>query len=228
MFTSRAEYRLQLREDNADLRLTEQGHRLGLVDDLRWEAFSRKRDALALERERHRGTWINPALVPQEAAARLLGKPIEHEYSLLDLLKRPGVGFDQVAELDALAHPDGAVSRETLHGRLGDLADAVIAQLEIEVKYSGYIDKQHADIERAAAYEDYPLPVDLDYAGVTALGFEVRQKLAQHRPTTLGQAARISGVTPAAISLLLVHLRKTRRAGHGEGAPGMANDARAA
>ncbi|MBE7419733.1 MAG: tRNA uridine-5-carboxymethylaminomethyl(34) synthesis enzyme MnmG [Ideonella sp.] len=228
MFTSRAEYRLQLREDNADLRLTDQGRMLGLVDDVRWEAFSRKRDALALERERHRSTWINPTLVPQDAALRLLGKPIEHEYSLLDLLKRPSIGFDQVAELDGLAHPDSAVSRETLHGRIGEMADAVIAQLEIEVKYSGYIDKQHADVERAVAYESYALPADLDYTTVTALGFEVRQRLAQHRPATLGQAARISGVTPAAISLLLVHLRKLRRSGQGQDVPGLAIDARAA
>ena len=211
MFTSRAEYRLQLREDNADLRLTEIGRSLGLVDDVRWDAFNRKRDALAREHEHLRSSWVHPAVVSPALATRLLGKPIEHEYSLAELLKRPGVGFDQVAALHGEVCPAEAVSRETLHASLGpELADSVIEQVEIGIKYAGYIDKQVEDVERARAYEELSLPGDLDYSKVTALSFEVRQKLSHQRPATLGQAARISGVTPAAISLLLVHLKKRR------------------
>jgi tRNA uridine 5-carboxymethylaminomethyl modification enzyme len=216
MFTSRAEYRLQLREDNADLRLTDVGRSLGLVDDARWDAFNRKRDALAREAERLRTTWVNPGIVPSEVAAKLLGKPIEREYSLRELLKRPGVGFDQLAALQREAQPDRTVSRETLHAELGpELADAVIEQVEISTKYAGYIDKQIDDVERARGHEELVLPADLDYSKVTALSFEVRQRLEQQRPATLGQASRISGVTPAAISLLMVHLRKRRLAGSG-------------
>ncbi len=209
MFTSRAEYRLQLREDNADLRLTEAGRRLGLVDDARWDRFSRKRDRLAAELERLRATWLRPQTVPAADAERLLGKALEHEYSLAELLRRPGVGHDAVTALDALAHPETAVSRETLRRDWGPReADAVIEQVEIALKYAGYIDKQNDEVERAAHYEHLRLPDDLDYAQVSALSFEVRQKLARHRPATLGQAARLSGMTPAAVSLLLVHLKK--------------------
>jgi tRNA uridine 5-carboxymethylaminomethyl modification enzyme len=187
-----------------------------LVDDVRWGAFNRKRDALAREQERLRTTWVHPGIVSSELTARVLGKSIEREYSLSELLKRPGIGFDQIAELQREARPDETVSRETLHAELGcELADAVIEQLEISTKYAGYIDKQIDDVERARAYENLRLPNDLDYSKVTALSFEVRQKLAQQRPATLGQASRISGVTPAAISLLLVHLRKRRFAGFG-------------
>ena len=212
MFTSRAEYRLQLREDNADLRLTEAGRRLGLVDDVRWDAFSRHRDALAREVERLRATWVRPAVVPAADAERLVGKALEHEYSLAELLRRPGVGFDAVAELAAIARPDEAhVSRETLRTELGESdADRVIEQAEISLRYAGYIDKQNEEVERTAAYEALKLPDDLDYAKVTALSFEVRQALARHRPATLGQASRMSGVTPAAVSLLLIHLKKGR------------------
>jgi tRNA uridine 5-carboxymethylaminomethyl modification enzyme len=211
MFTSRAEFRLQLREDNADLRLTEEGRRLGLVDDARWGVFCRKRDAVARETERLKSTWVHPGLVPMAEAARLIGKGLEHEYHLGELLRRPGVGFDQVVEMAAIAKPELAVSRETLRTELGErLADAVIEQVQIGIKYAGYIDKQNEEVERAAAYETLKLPAELDYAQVTALSFEVRQKLARHRPETLGQASRISGVTPAAISLLLIHLRKGR------------------
>ena len=219
MFTSRAEYRLQLREDNADLRLTETGRRLGLVDDARWERFCRKRDAVARETERLKSTWVHPGVVPAADAERLLGKAIEREYPLADLLRRPGVGYDAVAELDAIAQAArggaASVSRETWRAELGpDLADALIEQVEIATKYAGYIDKQHDEVARAAAYEHLRLPDDLNYDEVTALSIEVRQKLARQRPQTLGQASRISGVTPAAISLLLVHLRKGRwRAG---------------
>ena len=211
MFTSRAEYRLQLREDNADLRLTEVGRELGLVDDRRWEAFSRKRDALALELERLRGTWVRPQTVPAPDAERLIGKALEREYRLAELLRRPGVGFDAVAALDAVAHPQSAVSRETLRGTLGEReADAVIEQVEIGLKYAGYIDRQQDEVERAAQYEGLQLPQELDYSQVAALSVEVRQKLDKHRPATLGMASRISGVTPAAISLLLIHLKKGR------------------
>ena len=212
MFTSRAEYRLQLREDNADLRLTEVGRSLGLVDDPRWDAFNRKRDALAREQERLRITWVSPAHVSPELGVRVLGKPIEHEYSLAELLKRPGVGFDAVTALHREARPGAeVVSRETLHAELGpELADAVIEQVEIQTKYAGYIGKQVDDVERARTYDNLRLPADLDYSKVVALSFEVRQRLSEHRPLTLGQASRISGVTPAAISLLLVHLKKRR------------------
>jgi len=213
MFTSRAEYRLQLREDNADLRLTEIGRRLGLVDDRRWAAFDRKRERLAAELQRLRVTWVRPQTVGAADAERLLGKALEHEYSLADLLRRPGVGFDQVCEVAALAAgaAEAAVSRETRRRDWGWLeADAVIEQAEISIKYAGYIDKQIDEVERAAQYESLTMPPDIDYTQITALSFEVRQKLARQRPATLGQAARISGMTPAAVSLLLVHLRKSR------------------
>ena len=211
MFTSRAEYRLQLREDNADARLTELGRNLGLVDDARWAAFSRKRDAVAREAERLKRTWVHPGLLPAGDAERLLGKALEHEHSLAELLRRPGVDFDVVAEIDAIAHPGQAVSRETLVAEWGDsLAAAVIEQVEVATKYAGYINKQGEEIERAAGHESLKLPADLDYGQVKALSFEVRHKLSQQRPQTLGQASRISGVTPAAISLLLVHLKKKR------------------
>jgi tRNA uridine 5-carboxymethylaminomethyl modification enzyme len=215
MFTSRAEYRLQLREDNADARLTETGHRLGLVDDRRWTAFNRKRDAVSRETERLRSTWVHPGIVPAVDSERLLGKALEHEHSLADLLRRPGIGFDTVAELAAIARPGQveapAVSRETLAIELGPcLAAAVIEQLEVATKYAGYIDKQIEDVERAVHFEGLNLPDELDYAQVPALSHEVRQKLSRHRPQTLGQASRIAGVTPAAISLLLVHLKKGR------------------
>ncbi|WP_066340849.1 tRNA uridine-5-carboxymethylaminomethyl(34) synthesis enzyme MnmG [Azohydromonas lata] len=214
MFTSRAEFRLQLREDNADLRLTEEGRRLGLVGDERWDAFNRKRDAVSRETQRLRQTWVHPRWLAAEQGEALLGKAIEREYPLVDLLRRPGVDWDKVAAADALvkqarSSEEAPVSRETLRAELGEeLANAVIEQVEIGVKYAGYIDKQQEEVQRAAQYEKLPLPEDLDYSEIAALSFEVRQKLAKHRPATLGQASRISGITPAAISLLLVHLRK--------------------
>jgi tRNA uridine 5-carboxymethylaminomethyl modification enzyme len=211
MFTSRAEYRLQLREDNADLRLTEQGRALGLVDDARWDAFNRKRDAVSRETQRMQSTWVHPTRLPDADAERLLGKNIEREYSLADLLRRPGVDFSVLEQVAAIARPEASVSRETLAAELGpELASAVIEQVEISIKYAGYIDKQNEEVERAAYYEKLSLPSDLDYGRVTALSFEARQKLAAHRPQTLGQASRISGITPATISLLLVHLKKGR------------------
>jgi tRNA uridine 5-carboxymethylaminomethyl modification enzyme len=198
MFTSRAEYRLSLREDNADLRLTEIGRELGLVDDVRWEAFNRKRDAVAAEVERLKATWVNPRLVPEADALRVVGKPLEREYRLFDLLRRPEVGYAGLL---------------TLPGAGEGIAEAtVIEQVEIQAKYQGYIDRQQEDVEKARGAETLALPGDLDYADVHGLSIEVRQKLAQHRPETLGQASRIQGVTPAAISLLLVHLKKRRAA----------------
>ena len=210
MFTSRAEHRLHLREDNADSRLTERGRELGLVDDARWTAFVRKRDLVAREGERLRSTWVHPSVVPAGLAARTIGQPIEHEYSLAELLRRPGVSFDDVVALGQAARPEASlVSRETLHGEVGrNLAEAVIEQLEVGTKYAGYVERQQDEVRRAAAYEGLRLPREFDYGKVTALSVEVRQKLNQQQPTTLGQASRISGVTPAAISLLLVHLRK--------------------
>jgi tRNA uridine 5-carboxymethylaminomethyl modification enzyme len=211
MFTSRAEFRLQLREDNADLRLTDIGRQMGLVDDVRWAAFNRKRDAVARETERLKSTWVTPNVLPAVDGERLLGKAIEHEYSLAELLRRPEVTFDALAKVLAIAKPEAVVSRETLRNELGaDLADAVIEQAEISVKYAGYIHKQNEEVERAVHFEAMRLPVELDYSQITALSFEARQKLSLHRPETLGQASRISGITPATISLLLIHLKKGR------------------
>jgi tRNA uridine 5-carboxymethylaminomethyl modification enzyme len=211
MFTSRAEYRLQLREDNADARLTEMGRFLGLVDDARWDLFNRKRDAVSRETQRLQSTWVQPLNFPAADAERMLGKALEREYSLMDLLRRPELGFDEVMQVAKIAKPLAHVSRETLQAELGEsLADAVIEQVEISVKYAGYIDKQIEDVERAVHYENLRLPADIDYALVTALSFEARQKLNAQRPETLGQASRISGITPASISLLLIHLKKGR------------------
>jgi tRNA uridine 5-carboxymethylaminomethyl modification enzyme len=220
MFTSRAEFRLQLREDNADARLTEAGRRMGLVDDVRWDAFNRKRDAVSRETEKLKSTWVHPGIVPAAEAERLLGKALEHEHSLLDLLRRPGIGYDTVGEIARMARPDVVVSRGTLAGELGaELADAVIEQVEIATRYAGYIDKQNDEVARAAAYEHLKLPDDLDYGAVTALSHEVRQRLSRQRPATLGQASRLSGITPAAVSLLLVHLKKGRFKGFTEKLP---------
>jgi tRNA uridine 5-carboxymethylaminomethyl modification enzyme len=206
MFTSRAEYRLQLREDNADLRLTEHGRRLGVVDDARWEAFSRKQEAVARELERLKSTSISPAVLAAAGAESIVGQGIEREYALADLLRRPGVGYARLM---------------TLPGAGAAVADpAVAAQVEIATKYAGYIDRQKDEIARHQAQESLRLPPDLDYAAVRGLSTEVRQKLVHHRPETLGQAARISGVTPAAISLLLVHLRRLRGEGSVAAHPG--------
>lgn len=211
MFTSRAEFRLQLREDNADMRLTELGRSFGLVDDERWAAFNRKRDAVSRETEKLKSTWVHPRIVSTELAEAMLGKALEREYSLADLLRRPGVNFEAVEVLAAQARPDAGVSAAALREELGrELAAAVIEQVEVSIKYAGYIGKQRDEVERGLQYEHLKLPETLDYNEVTALSYEVRQKLNRHRPETLGQASRISGVTPAAISLLLVHLKKGR------------------
>jgi tRNA uridine 5-carboxymethylaminomethyl modification enzyme len=194
MFTSRAEYRLSLREDNADLRLTEIGRRLGCVDDARWSAFARKRDAIDAELQRLRSTWVNPRVLDAAKATALLGAPLERDYSLADLVKRPDVRYAAVVE----ATGPGADN------------PAVAEQVEIQLKYSGYIARQQAEVERQTHQEHQPIPEDLDYAEVRGLSFEARQRLAQHRPQTVGQASRIQGITPAAISLLLVHLKRLR------------------
>lgn len=195
MFTSRAEYRLQLREDNADARLTETGRRLGLVDDERWSVFCRKRDAVSRETERLKSTWVSPRNLGKEDAERVLGKAIEHEYSVFNLLRRPKVSYDKLMTLPGVAP-----------GEL--LSDDVVEQVEIAAKYSGYIERQRDEIARHASLEHMALPEDMDYMAIQALSIEVRQKLQQQRPATLGQASRISGVTPAAVSLLRIYLKK--------------------
>jgi tRNA uridine 5-carboxymethylaminomethyl modification enzyme len=206
MFTSRAEYRLQLREDNADMRLTEIGRAMGLVDDDRWNAFNRKRDAVSRETERLKSTWVNPRILSEAEAERVLGKGIEREYNLFDLLRRPGVAYADLMSMEAGRFQAGAsgVSRETL----GELYEPVLDQVEIAAKYAGYIDRQRDEVERAAYFENLKLPLDLDYMQVAALSIEARQTLNKHRPETLGQASRISGITPATISLLLIHLKR--------------------
>jgi tRNA uridine 5-carboxymethylaminomethyl modification enzyme len=205
MFTSRAEFRLQLREDNADARLTEAGRHMGLVGDAQWDAFCRKRDAVSRETERLKSVWVNPRNLPEAESVRVLGKAIEHEYNLFDLLRRPGVGYADLMSLDGGKYADGDnVSRETW----GEQTEAILEQVEIAAKYSGYIERQKDEVERASSHENMKLPQDLDYLSVGSLSFEARQKLAKHRPETLGQASRISGITPASISLLLIHLKK--------------------
>jgi tRNA uridine 5-carboxymethylaminomethyl modification enzyme len=198
MFTSRAEDRLSLREDNADQRLTEIGRTLGLVDDHRWDVFNRKRDAVAQETERLKSTWVNPRQLPEADALRVLGQTMEREYRLFDLLRRPQVGY---ASLLSLPGAGEAVS-----------LPEVIEQVEIQAKYQGYIERQQVEIDKSLAHESMSLPPDLDYADVRGLSFEVKQKLTQARPQTLGQASRVQGVTPAAISLLLVYLKRRKAA----------------
>lgn len=194
MFTSRAEYRLSLREDNADLRLTETGRRLGLVDDRRWDAFARKREAIAREQERLKSTWVNPKLLPQADAERVLGQAIEREYALQDLLRRPDVDYAALM---------------TLPGAGPGVDDARVAeQVEIQAKYHGYIERQREEVARSEHNENTRLPQDIDYGGLRGLSVEVQQKLNRFRPETIGQAARISGITPAAISVLLVHAKR--------------------
>jgi tRNA uridine 5-carboxymethylaminomethyl modification enzyme len=218
MFTSRAEFRLQLREDNADMRLTEVGRQLGLIDNARWESFSRKRDAVSRETERLKSTWVNPRNLPAEESARVLGKRIEHEYNLFELLRRPDVAYGALMDMDGGKYASSDVSRETL----GALSEPVVEQVEIAAKYAGYIDRQRDEVGRAAHYEKLRLPPDLDYMQVTALSIEARQVLTRHRPETLGQASRITGITPAAISLLMVHLKKGGFKGFATPAPGAA------
>ena len=200
MFTSRAEYRLSLREDNADLRLTETGRKLGSICEERWTRFARKRDRIANELERMKSTYVLPHILDPEAAMRVLGKAVEREYSLADLLRRPGVNYDSVMSLTSL---DGKTWESD-----GQLEKVEKDQVEIQIKYAGYIERQAREVRRQQYNENLRLPEDFPYAEVTALSAEVRQKLIAQKPETLGQASRIQGVTPASISLLLVHLKK--------------------
>ncbi len=195
MFTSRAEYRLSLREDNADMRLTEIGRQLGLVGDERWAAFCEKREAIALEQERLRSNWVHPARVDMEAVASVLGKPIEHEYTLFELLRRPDVSYAGLMSLNV--------------GEGGGISDPlVIEQVEIQAKYQGYIERQSEEVARNQANEDTRLPENIDYHRIGGLSNEIRQKLIRHRPETIGQASRIQGMTPAAVSILLVYVKR--------------------
>lgn len=200
MFTSRAEYRLSLREDNADMRLTEIGRQLGCVGDAQWAMFETKREAVARELERLRSTWVSPRILAKAEAERVLGKGIEREYALADLLRRPNVSYETLMSLKGIEGQD--------LGGPGVAEPAVREQVEIQLKYAGYIDRQAKEVERHDHYENLKLPDTFDYMEVKGLSFEVKQKLTKQRPETLGQASRISGVTPAAISLLLVHLKK--------------------
>ena len=202
MFTSRAEYRLSLREDNADTRLTEIGRRLGVVSDERWDYFNRKRDAIAKELERLKDTWVHPSKVQAEESQRVLGSSMEREYSLFNLLSRPSVDYQTLMTLHKV---DGSTYSPDVA-----LSEKEVEQVEIAVKYSGYINRQKVEVERLAEHENTKIPEDFDYDQLKGLSFEVRQKLKAQRPETLGQAGRISGVTPAAVSLLMIYLRSRK------------------
>lgn len=200
MFTSRAEYRLSLREDNADMRLTEIGYRMGCVSEEQWIAFDKKRESIAREIERMKSTWVHPSMLSVQEAERVIGKEIEREYCLADLLKRPDVSYDSLASLTSISGNNWRTDEE--------LDRQVKEQVEIQIKYAGYIERQTREVKRQQYYENLKLPADMDYSEVSALSIEVRQKLDKQKPETLGQASRISGVTPAAISLLLIYLKK--------------------
>lgn len=200
MFTSRAEYRLSLREDNADARLSETAHKLGLLSEEKWARYARKHEAVQREIERLKSTWVNPMIVSQADCERVLGKKIEREYSLAQLLSRPNTVYE---ELMTLKKADGLLVSDK---KLGDAAQ--VEQVDIAMKYSGYIERQKSEIAKTTANEELRIPSDIDYDTVGGLSFEVRQKLKAMRPETLGQAGRISGVTPAAVSLLLIHLKR--------------------
>ncbi|MCG7871558.1 MAG: tRNA uridine-5-carboxymethylaminomethyl(34) synthesis enzyme MnmG [Candidatus Thiodiazotropha lotti] len=194
MFTSRAEYRLLLREDNADLRLTESGRQLGVVDDQRWEVFCRKRENIEREQQRLKDIWLRPTDLDSQQAESILGGNLSKEASAHNLLARPNVSYRQLMTIPRLGP--------------GLQAPQVVEQLEVQAKYAGYIARQQGEIEKQRANESVLLPEDLDYSNVRGLSSEVREKFQRHRPETLGQAGRIPGVTPAAISLLLIHLKK--------------------
>ena len=194
MFTSRAEYRLLLREDNADLRLTEKAHELGLISDQRWAAFTEKREQIELEKQRLNSTWLQANQVPDDVAKKVIGNTLKKEANLMELLRRPEVTYETLM---------------TLPGSGDGVSDPKVAeQLEIQAKYHGYIERQQAEIEKHKKHESMMLSVDFDYSQVSGLSNEVAQKLNDHKPNTIGQASRISGITPAAISLLLVYLKK--------------------
>ncbi len=203
MFTSRAEYRLSLREDNADMRLTEIGRKLGCVSDAQWVQFEQKREAITLELQRLKSTWVSPRMLADEEAVRVIGKVIEREYSLADLLRRPDISYDQLMTLVGL-EGQGLAALGAFQEDQAELKE----QVEIQLKYAGYIERQTKEVARLAHFEQLILPAQFDYLEVNGLSIEVKQKLNMQRPETLGQASRISGVTPAAISLLLVHLKK--------------------
>jgi tRNA uridine 5-carboxymethylaminomethyl modification enzyme len=192
MFTSRAEYRLILREDNADLRLTEHGRQLGLVDDVRWSVFEQKREAIVAEEQRLKSSWVRPGTPQAEAIAERFATPLTHEYNLLNLLARPEIDYAALIEITGAGVTDQQVAE----------------QVEIKTKYAGYIDRQQDEIQRLRASENTRLPQDMDYSTISGLSREIQHKLGEARPQTLGQASRIPGVTPAAISLLLIHLKK--------------------
>jgi tRNA uridine 5-carboxymethylaminomethyl modification enzyme len=200
MFTSRAEFRLSLREDNADLRLTEKGRELGLVGDAQWDAFNRKRDQVSREIERLKSVWVNPRVMDVSAIQQITGVPLEREYSLHDLLKRPELHYD-----DLLSVKNAQGERLTPE-RLTD--SVVVEQVEIQIKYAGYVARQQEDVTRLQSQESMPIPADIDYDAIASLSIEVRQRLKAAQPGTVGQAGRISGVTPAAIALLLIHLKR--------------------
>jgi tRNA uridine 5-carboxymethylaminomethyl modification enzyme len=226
MFTSRAEYRLSLREDNADMRLTDIGRQLGCVGDSRWDRFNRKRDAVARELERLKSTWVNPRILSDSDSQQIFGKALEREYTLFALLKRPSVAYKDLVGLRstegiALGEPADSVAQDP----------AVARQVEIAAKYDGYIARQRVEVARHESHETTAIPDGIDYSAVRGLSIEVRQKLAAQRPGTVGQATRISGVTPAAISLLLVHLKRLRQSPAPSSEPGeegLADAARAA
>ena len=199
MFTSRAEYRLMLREDNADLRLTEKGRELGLVDDERWQHFEAKRNAIAAEQQRLHENFVRPENIPVAEQERVFGKALNREARLEDLLRRPDVSYDDLISLSSTEHPE---------------IDPVVAeQVEIQAKYSGYIERQRDEIEKQQRHNEKEIPESFDYSVISGLSAEVKEKLIKIRPTTVGQASRIQGVTPAAISLLLVFLKKQKRNG---------------
>lgn len=200
MFTSRAEFRLSLREDNADLRLTEKGRELGLVGDAQWDAFNRKRDQVSREIERLKSVWVNPRVMDVSAIQQITGVPLEREYSLHDLLKRPELHYD-----DLLSVKNAQGERLTPE-RLTD--SVVVEQVEIQIKYAGYVARQQEDVTRLQSQESMPIPADIDYDAIASLSIEVRQRLKAAQPGTVGQAGRISGVTSAAIALLLIHLKR--------------------
>jgi tRNA uridine 5-carboxymethylaminomethyl modification enzyme len=204
MFTSRAEYRLTLREDNADLRLTPLGRELGIVDDARWSLFERKRAAVSAERAQLEASWLRPGTEAADRAAAVLG-PVTRELRAFDLLRRPEVSYEHLVQWLGVAAADWRADER--------LAVQVPLQVDVQAKYTGYIERQAQEIERQKRHEDTGLPDDLDYSQVRGLSNEVRQRLTEHRPTTLGIASRVPGVTPAAISLLLIHLKRRELAG---------------
>jgi tRNA uridine 5-carboxymethylaminomethyl modification enzyme len=209
LFTSKAEYRLHLRQDNADQRLTPIGRELGLVGDEQWEMFNKKQEAIALYEQKFKSTWINPAMISKEVAVEELGAEITHEYSLAELVKRPTVTFAKLQKLAGMASLDPELSEEFIKEKYGDeLAQAITDQVETAFKYSGYIDKQKIEIEKLNASENIKLPENFDYSTIGTLSTEVKEKLNKIQPETLGQASRISGVPPSAIAILMLYLKK--------------------